>query len=505
VPGCCDDTQHLQTGAAYPGPDMNNLNSLMLNGISKIGPDLRWMLARIAPAVLLLLVAMRINAQAPTPPPGQAPTPATAPATATASAQTPTKLPMDLTLRQALDIALMNSTNLRSAQAELEQAGGRYESGKGTLLPQIGIFARQGYQTVNTQGFGLDIPGQPAKIGPFGSMDARLVLEQDLLNIANFRSSKSYSTRRDSSRLRVEDAREVVTLNVVGAYLQAMRAKATRNTPIDQTKLANDLYQITSDRFKQGVSSELDQNRSQQQVNSLEQQRQEAEYAYIAAKLTLANIIGAGISSDFEVSDQTAYGSDETVEAQATIQAALAQRPDYRAAQAAVRAAELEVKSIEATRLPTLKMRLSDGQSGNSPVHNVNVYNLMGVLEVPLFTSGRISGEVHEAQGKLSDANASLDKSRAQIETDALSAVSGVEWALREVKTSAENVGLSRREVEMSRERFVQGISDNTEVVNAQDRLTRADDASIRAQYTLGLARANLARATGGAERGYRK
>ena len=98
-----------------------------------------------------------------------------------------------------------------------------------------------------------------------------------------------------------------------------------------------------------------------------------------------------------------------------------------------------------------------------------------------------------------------LDKNRAQIETDALNAVSGVEWALREVKTSAENVVLSRREVEMSRERFVQGIADNTEVVNAQDRLTRADDASIRAQYTLGLARANVTRATGGAERSYRK
>jgi outer membrane protein TolC len=49
------------------------------------------------------------------------------------------------------------------------------------------------------------------------------------------------------------------------------------------------------------------------------------------------------------------------------------------------------------------------------------------------------------------------------------------------------------------------GVADNTEVVNAQDRLSRADDASIRAQYTLGLSRANLARASGGAESTYRK
>jgi outer membrane protein TolC len=86
-----------------------------------------------------------------------------------------------------------------------------------------------------------------------------------------------------------------------------------------------------------------------------------------------------------------------------------------------------------------------------------------------------------------------------------LTAISGVDWALKEVETSKQNVGLSRQEVELTRARFTQGIADNSEVVDAQDRLTRADDASIRAQYTLGLARANLARAIGGAEQAYRR
>ena len=66
-------------------------------------------------------------------------------------------------------------------------------------------------------------------------------------------------------------------------------------------------------------------------------------------------------------------------------------------------------------------------------------------------------------------------------------------------------MGLSRQEVQLTRERFVQGVADNTEVVDSQDRLSRADDANIRAQYTLGLARANLARASGNAQTTYRK
>lgn len=422
-----------------------------------------------------------------------------------ARAQNRSTLPADLTLRQALDIALANSTVLREAQANLDRTSGQYQQARSVLLPQVYVAARQAYLTQNLQGFGIDLSGFPTLLGPFGSMDARAVLSQDLVNIAGIKSWQSFNARRDSSRLLVDNAREVVALNVVGAYLQALRAKASRDTLIEQTRLANELYQLTTNRLRQGVSSDLDANRAKQQVNSLEQQRLEAEQSYVASKLNLANILQANITDNFEVADPAAYGSGETVDRDANVQAALSSRADYRAAEATVRAAELQVKSSQATRLPTLRITLGDGQSGTTPVHNVNVYDLRGVLSFPIFTGGRIRGEIREAEATLNDATAALDKNRAQVETDVRTAISGVEWALKQLEVSAQNVGLSRQEVDLTRARFTQGIADNTEVVNAQDRLSRADDARIRAQYTLGLARANLARAVGSAERTYRK
>jgi outer membrane protein len=426
-------------------------------------------------------------------------------AATSAMAQNRPPLPADLTLTQALEIALVNSTTLREAQANLQKTSGQYEQSRSALLPQVGVVARQGYLTLNLQGFGIDLANVPRLIGPFGSMDARVVVSQDLLNIANIRSWQSFGSHRDSSRYLVENAREVVALNVVGTYLQALRAKASRDTLLEQTKLATELYQLTSDRLKQGASSELDANRAKQQVNSLEQERQEAELSYVAAKLNLTNILHAEITAGFEVSDQAAYGSGETMDHEATVRAALASRPDYRAAEATVKAAESQLLSVQATRLPTFRLRFGDGQSGETPAHNVNTYNLQGTIEVPIFTGGRIRGEIHEAEGTLREALTALDKTRSQIETDVLTAMSGVEWALKELQTSGENVNLSRQEVDLTRARFLQGVTDNTEVVNAQDRLSKADDARIRAMYTLGLARANLARAIGGAERAYRK
>jgi outer membrane protein TolC len=296
-----------------------------------------------------------------------------------------------------------------------------------------------------------------------------------------------------------------VALRVVSTYLEALRAKATRDTLIEQGVLANELYKITRDRVTQGVSAELDANRAMQKVNAIEQSRQEAEHNYVAAKLQLANLLQARITSNFEVADEAAYGAGTPPQRAAAITAALSSRPDYRAAAATVQAAELQVKSVKATRLPTLGLSVSDGQSGSTPVHNVNTYRVAGNIEMPIFTGGYIHGQIEEAEGALREARAAQDENRAQIETDVQTAISGIEWALREVETSANNVRLSRQEIDFTRSRFTQGIADNTEVVNAQDRLTQADDAFIRAHFNLGLARANLARAVGAAEKTYRK
>ena len=242
-----------------------------------------------------------------------------------------------------------------------------------------------------------------------------------------------------------------------------------------------------------------------QQVNALEQQRQEAEQNFIAAKLTLANIMKAQITSEFDVADTSAYGEALPPDRDTAVKLALSARADYRAAESNVKAAELQVRSVKATRLPSVTATFDDGQSGNSPVHNMNTYKVQGAVNFPVFTGGRTRGEIDEAQAALRQARIILDQDRSQVEADVLTAISGVEWALKELDTSAGNVKLSRQEVEFARARFAQGVTDNTEVVNAQDRLARADDANIRARYLLGVARANLARATGAAEKTYHK
>lgn len=143
-------------------------------------------------------------------------------------------IPAQLTLAQALNIALTNSTTLREAQARLDEASGRRTQAQSTLLPQLSLTARQAFQTVNLVGFGTPVTTEPGVIGPFGSMAARLLFSQDLVNISNIRASRSARWLQASSRFLVDNARELVVVNVVTAYLYALRAKATRDTLADR-------------------------------------------------------------------------------------------------------------------------------------------------------------------------------------------------------------------------------------------------------------------------------
>jgi len=176
-------------------------------------------------------------------------------------------------------------------------------------------------------------------------MDARFFMKWDLLNLGNIRGRQSSQSRQESSRLLVDNARELIALRVVATYLETLRAKASRDSLLAQTKLAEDLYRLTRSRVNQGAAAELDANRAMQQANSLLQQRQEAEQSYVDAKLTLANLLQARMTADFDVADEAAYGTGAVPDRASALQTAIASRADYYSAEATVKAAELQVRS----------------------------------------------------------------------------------------------------------------------------------------------------------------
>jgi outer membrane protein TolC len=421
------------------------------------------------------------------------------------------EIPARLTLEQAVAVAFGRNPALRRADARATGSAAERDRLRAPLLPQVSISAFDALQTVNLRARGIQapaIPGVgsllPVRVGPFSQVDARALVTQEVFNLPLRYQHRAGNARVESAEAERVNAREALALQVVATYVEAQQRQAMEGTLRKQLSLARQLYTITTDRFQQGIASSLEVKRALQQANNLQQSLLEAENGLTAAKLQLANVMHAKISSAFEIADMTGFYDTRIMSEQEALTAALQARPDYQAAQAQVRAADLELRAARSRRLPTLSFAADYGQSGRAPFQNLNTYRIQGSLNIPLYLGGAISAETRQQQSRAEEAQAFLEEVEAQVETEVLTALSGVASARRQVEVAEETIRLAGEELDLSTARFTSGVSDNTEVVNAQDRLARAEENRIRALFNLNLNRANLQRASGMAEKTYR-
>ncbi len=126
----------------------------------------------------------------------------------------------------------------------------------------------------------------------------------------------------------------------------------------------------------------------------------------------------------------------------------------------------------------------------------------MGV-NVPIFTGGRIKGDITEAEAALRQRKAEAENLRGQIDYDIRTAFLNLQAAKEQVSVARENVELANENLSRSKERFASGVTDSVEVVQAQQSLASANDQYITSLYSHNLAKLELARALGVARTSY--
>jgi outer membrane protein TolC len=124
-------------------------------------------------------------------------------------------------------------------------------------------------------------------------------------------------------------------------------------------------------------------------------------------------------------------------------------------------------------------------------------------VSVPIFTSGRIKGDITEAEAALRQRKAEAENLRGQIDYDVRTAFLNLQAARQQITVAKENVDLANENLSRSQERFAAGVTDSVEVVQAQQALASANDQYISSLYSHNLSKLQLARALGVARTNY--
>jgi len=89
---------------------------------------------------------------------------------------------------------------------------------------------------------------------------------------------------------------------------------------------------------------------------------------------------------------------------------------------------------------------------------------------------------------------------KGQIDFQVRTALLDLKTAADQVAVAQDNLNLATQTLTQARDRFAAGVTDNIEVVQAQDSVANANQSLISAIYMHNLAKVSLARAVGATE-----
>lgn len=414
---------------------------------------------------------------------------------------------LPLSFKDAIDLGLKNNLGLLLQSDNTLNARGQKWKELSALLPNLTTKTSENVSQINlaAEGIRIPIPGFPTIIGPYSFFDTRGYLTQSLFDLHSIRRERGAAANESAARYSYKDARDLVVFAAGNAYLEAISAAARVETSQAQVQTAQALYDKTADQQNAGVSPAIDTLRAHVELQTRQQQLIVARNDYAKQKLTLARVIGLPPGQEFMLSDQAPYQPLTALSVEESLQRAYASRSDYQAALQQARAAEYFRKAASAEYLPSLDLAANYGAIGLRPDSLHGTFEVSGSLTIPIFQGGKVHADVLQAEATQRQYQSQLENLRGQIDYEVRTALLDLAAAADQVEVARSSVDLANQTLTQARDRFAAGVTDNLEVVQAQESVASANESYISSLYAHNLAKVALARAIGYAEEGVRQ
>jgi outer membrane protein TolC len=414
----------------------------------------------------------------------------------------PTGAVLQLSLNDALDRGLKH--NLGAIESDIATRTTRAERLRSLneLLPNVNATISQTVEQVNLRALGIKIPiaGFPTIVGPFGVQDARGSVSQTLFDWSSVEKLRASNERMKASQDSYKSSRDLVVLAVANAYLQVIADSSTVESQQAQLSTSQALYQRAHDQRAAGVAARIDELRAQVELQTQQQRLIAAKDQRSKDMLSLARAIGLPVGQQFTLTDNAPYTPLEGVSLEKSLQEAYENRPDYKSAQEEVRAAGLSRKAAVAENFPTVTSAADYGDIGPNFGNSHGTFTASAKVNIPIFQGTRVKADVLDADAALQQKQAEFENLKGRVDQDVRNALFDLDSANELVKVAKSNTDLARETLAQAQDRFSAGVTDNIEVVQAQESVSSADQAYISSLYAFNIAKVQLARAVGIAE-----
>jgi outer membrane protein TolC len=405
-----------------------------------------------------------------------------------------------LTLSEAINRALLYNLGAIESDENTRAARGQRLLALSSLLPQASAGVNENVAEVNFTALGLGaikIPGIPAVAGPFSYSTASASLSQTLFSYESIQRFRAARTSEQAAQLSYRDTLDVITLTVGNAYLQVIEARSRIEAEEAQVQNAKALSDQAVDEFQAGTSPRIDMTRTEVQLHTEQYNLSVARNNFAVAKLSLGRAIGLPLGQAFEIADLLPYADINPPTVEDALKMAYNSRSDFRSALNSAKSAEQALSAAKGQRYPVVAVNGDYGDQGPRFSQSHGIFSFQAGINVPIFTGGRIKGDITQAEAAVRQRKAEAENVRGQIDYDVRTAFLNLNAAKEQVDVAHQNVDLANENVARSKERFAAGVTDSVEVVQSEQSLASANDQYITSLYSHNLAKLGLARALG--------
>jgi outer membrane protein TolC len=408
-----------------------------------------------------------------------------------------------ISLNEAIKTALEQNQNVLVAERRVYEAQHSLVEARAAFFPSFDAVAS--YQRIDdSPSFEVPIPfpGMSNEVSfmPTESYRAGFAGQQPL-----FTGGRLYNTYRvaDAGLLASERDLEAVQNDLVflvkRAYYQILVSQKFAAVAEQSVKLLDAQLRDIQRFLEAGLVARVDLLQTEVQKANSEQQLNTARNAVDLAKSRFNNLLDRDLETPVQVEDILEY-VPTVISLEEATEMALERRPEIESLEAAVEVATRNVSIARAGYFPTVSAQGTyDWQKGTQlEILEDDWHWTVGVSgSMSLWNWGATRARVAQARAKLSQSELELEKLRKAVALEVRQSYLTMGEAAKNVSVSETAVVTAQESYRTTGERYREGVGTNTEVLDAENALARAEANRNQALFEHNVAVARLNKAIG--------
>jgi outer membrane protein, heavy metal efflux system len=319
--------------------------------------------------------------------------------------------PVRITLDEAIQMALQHNHNMLAARTTIQQS--EAEETTANLRPNPVLFSDMEYLPFFT-------PSAWSSTYIHDSVEADLGLSY-LLERGKKRQHRLQAARDITAQTRslVADNERTLVFGTASLFTSVQLAESMLDLAQQDLKSYEQTVELSERRFKAGAISEDDHLKIQLQLLQFQTDVAQAQLARVQALAGLRQTLGyESVPADYDVAGDFDY-QPVKVSLEDLQLKALQNRPDYRAAQQGVTAANSQYELQKSIGKPDVTV-----QANYSHVNGINAATIYGSIPLPIFN--RNQGEIARTRFAITQAQEQQKTASDQVMTDIADAYEGL-------------------------------------------------------------------------------